>query len=140
MLLVKTTLKESKISGIGLYSQQLIKKDEVVWRFNPNFDLRLPIEKILQLTEQQQCDFFRYAYKLKLYDRYIYCIDNAKFMNHSDAANTTSTSYQCKAKRDIKPNEEITCNYAEFDANFIPFSNKVYSDKEWRRIQLRNLK
>lgn len=41
MLHVKTALKESSIHGLGLFAAEPIKKDTLIWEFNPLFDKRI---------------------------------------------------------------------------------------------------
>ena len=48
------------------------------------------------------------------------CIDNEKYINHSDDPNCVFTADGNKAiaARDIKAGEEITQNYKDFDEKF----------------------
>ena len=137
MLYVKTKLQQSSISDIGLFADQHISKGAIIWAFTPDIDLIINKEVILQLTKQQQIDFFKYAYRFN--KDYIYCSDNSKFMNHSNAANTHHSPTICIASQDIKPNEEITCNYSDFIPDYIPFEITIYSHEEWCELQLKNI-
>jgi SET domain-containing protein len=46
MLLVKTRLDRSQISGIGLYADEFIPKGTIIWRFTPGLDLKLNQEQL----------------------------------------------------------------------------------------------
>ena len=51
MLLVKTKLDLSGIHGIGLFANEFIPKDTVIWKFNRLIDLRCSESEIGQLPE-----------------------------------------------------------------------------------------
>ena len=59
-----------------------------------------------------------YGYYDKQSEVWIICVDDARFFNHSDNPNTDNiTENETVAKRNIKKDEELTCNYFEFDAD-----------------------
>jgi len=62
MLLVKTSIGPSKIHGIGLFATQFIPKGEVLWRFEPGFDLELSKDDILRLSPPAQVQVLKYSY------------------------------------------------------------------------------
>ena len=125
MLLVKTRLGMSPIEGIGVFAEEFIAKGTPTWQFTPGLDQLLSREVIEGVPEQLKSALLRYSYLDKKTGLYIYCLDNARFVNHADAANTRG-DYPADgnifgrdiAIRDIKAGEEITCNYAEFDMEF----------------------
>ena len=39
------------------------------------------------------------------------CVDNARFINHSDTPNTKNVGDDCAVTRDIQEGEELTCDY-----------------------------
>ncbi len=55
---------------------------------------------------------------------FVYCLDNARFMNHSDDPTTAGVHSEGSieghdvAVRDIAEGEELTCDYRLFDADF----------------------
>ena len=123
MLLVKTKLGSSKIQGIGLFADQFIKKGTITWRFEPPFDLYFEPDKISKMPKIKRDFFYHFSYLSKKSGRYIFCIDNTRFINHSSNPNIDSTHVLpgnlevCDiAKRDIKKGEEITVDYKEIDA------------------------
>jgi len=55
------------------------------------------------------------------------CVDNARFINHSDTPNTGNDGYDCPVLRDIQKDEELTCDYREICetcVNGLGFENK----------------
>jgi hypothetical protein len=122
MMLVRTHLAPSTISGLGAYASFPIAKGSRIWRFEPSFD-RLIHKSMLDNSPEFMADYLRdYAYPHpEQPDWYIVEIDNGRFINHHEAANTDFHEvFAGYAKRDIAAGEEITANYAEFDLNFRP--------------------
>ena len=124
MLLVKTRLGMSPIEGIGVFADQFIAKGTPTWKFTPGLDQLLSREVVEAIAEPMKSALLRYSYLDKKTGLYIYCLDNARFVNHADDANTKGDYPDNDifgrdiATRDIKPGEEITCNYSEFDMEF----------------------
>ncbi len=124
MLLVKTRLGMSPIEGIGVFADQFIAKGTPTWKFTPGLDQLLSREVVEAIAEPMKSALLRYSYLDRKTGLYIYCLDNARFVNHADAANTRGDYPDNDifgrdiATRDIQPGEEITCNYSEFDMEF----------------------
>jgi SET domain-containing protein len=122
MMLVRTHLAQSAISGLGAYASFPIAKGSRIWRFEPSFD-RLIHKSMLASSPEFMADYLRdYAYPHpEQPDWYIVEIDNGRFINHHEVANTDFREvFAGYATRDIAAGEEITANYAEFDLNFRP--------------------
>jgi hypothetical protein len=122
MLLIKTTLKESAINGIGLYADEFIAQGTVIWKWHEGFDQSYSIEEINALPESICTSFIRRAYFSPYLHKYVLCCDDARFMNHSDRPNTRDLGgidYQAVtiASRNIEPGEEITINYFDYDGD-----------------------
>jgi len=124
MLLVKTKIGQSKISGIGLFADQFIKKGTAIWKFQTGFDLRVGKDELGNLSESAKEQFLKYAYLNPDTQKYILCFDDARFFNHSDEPNSIDVDSPGDeegldvADRDIEKGEELTCNYKDFDADF----------------------
>lgn len=132
MLLVKTRLGLSKISGIGLYADNFIPKGTVIWRFTPYLDLKFNEEEYQLFKLNYNCERIdNYVYKSKISGCYILCSDDARFINHSSQPNTIDTQDEVEgltiACRDIYPGEEITSDYQLFDADFDTYKHLLIS-------------
>ena len=131
MLLVKTTLNKSAISGIGLYADAFIPKGTVIWKFTVGVDLKLtPAEYERLKLHHDFSTLDKYIYKSLVTGCYILCADDARFINHSHAANTIDTLEDLEgltiAAQDINPGEEITSNYQAFDADFSSYEHLLH--------------
>lgn len=118
MLVVSTYIEKSNIEGIGVVAGQKINQGDIVWFFDPNYDILLEekeYEKMLSsLNEENRNIIKQYPYKRG--NCYIFCQDNAKFFNHSDTPNCGGESVNyCVALKDIEIGEELTENYFDFD-------------------------
>ena len=116
MLLVKTKLDLSSIEGIGIFADQDIPEDTVVWTFDPTVDLVLTSEAIEALDENCRSQVQKYAYEHKK-GCYVLCGDDARFFNHYDNPNCLDYAVEGQehgytvADRDIFKGEELTCDY-----------------------------
>lgn len=122
MLVVKTKLGPSAIEGIGLFADEDIAAGTVTWRFVPGFDLVFSAAQIAQLPEPARTALLNHTYQHASTGLHVYCLDNARFMNHAEAPNTAGVheagaieGYDV-ALRDINRGEELTCDYRTFDA------------------------
>lgn len=124
MLLVKTLIGPSPIEGMGLFAAEPIKAGTVTWRFLPGFDQLFTVEQIAGLPDVARAALETYTYLHAPSGLYIYCLDNARFMNHADLPNTAGVHREGAidgydiAIRDIAAGEELTCDYRTFDAGF----------------------
>lgn len=123
MLLVKTKLGMSKISGIGLFADQFIPKGTIIWKYTEGVDLKITDEKLAELEKEYPLeDLKKYLYRSKSSNLHILCGDDGRFINHAFAPNTLDTSEDDEgftvASKDIAPGEEITSDYNGFDKDF----------------------
>lgn len=116
MLLVNAFAGPSRIHGTGLIAREFIAAGTLVWELRPGFDLELTREEVERLSSYSQEQVRRYIYIDVITGKYVLCSDDAKFMNHSDSPNTRTAGTQTVAVHDIAAGEELTCDYAEFDA------------------------
>lgn len=123
MMMVRTELKSSSIEGIGVFALEFIPLGSVVWKLDDRFYSMVHINDLETLPPIMRDHFQKYSWPHLLRDGVLCCcIDNGRFMNHSSNANTDFRAKEIgKAKRDISPGEEITCNYSEFDSTFRGF-------------------
>lgn len=125
MLLIKTKIGKSRIHGIGLFANEFIAAETVVWKFSDLIDLCFDEKQIAGLSENVREQISRYCYRDKRSGMFVLCGDDARFFNHSNAPNCLDF-YDYKdlgnvtiAARDINAGEELTCNYAAFDQDFV---------------------
>jgi SET domain-containing protein len=120
MLLIKTTVKESKIpnAGVGVFLAEPVKKGQIIWRFEPTVDIIISAEKMSNLHPDIQRFHKKYSYRTVINNQecYVFCSDNGRFMNHSETPNTDDNGNEtCMALMDLPEGEEITCDYRSFD-------------------------
>jgi SET domain-containing protein len=118
MLLVETYIDRSQIHGVGLYAKEPIKKGAVIWQFKDGFDQKFSVEEIEKLPLAAQHQILHYGYLSKEAPVYILCADNARFFNHSANPNVIDDAKEeglVLAARDIRQDEELTCDYWAFD-------------------------
>jgi uncharacterized protein len=132
MLLVKTVVKQSVIAGVGLFADQDIKRGDIVWQFTPETCATFATEQFQVLidsfhkTEKQLIQYFlTYTYYQRCINSLIFCLDDGRFVNHSEHPNLASPlhlsrelGWQCSAALDdIKRGEELTENYRSYDSS-----------------------
>ena len=121
MLLVKTKIDKSSIEGIGLFAEQFIPKETIIWEYHPLLDRKFTQDEFDMFTGLKKEYLERYCFKFN--NCYYLCFDNDRFVNHSNNPNCYSSEYSdkfigyTKALRDIEIGEELTDNYNEFGLN-----------------------
>lgn len=142
MLLVKTLVKQSAIAGVGLFADQDIKRGDIVWQYTPETCATFTQEQFQVLvnsfhkTEKQLIHYYlTYTYYQSFMNSLIFCLDNGRFVNHSEQPNLATPSYLPRelgwqysvALRDIERGEELTENYNTYDqADWIDDLTKRY--------------
>ncbi|NJL19344.1 MAG: SET domain-containing protein [Bdellovibrionaceae bacterium] len=110
-----TYLGPSAIQGLGVFTPQFIPAGTRLWQFDPSVDWRLRGEEVDQMPASCLGQFRRWSY-IDEEGMYVFCGDNAKFMNHSEAPNCDDQGGEhTVALRDIQAGEELTCDYRLFD-------------------------
>jgi SET domain-containing protein len=125
MLLVKTYLDRSTIHGVGLFAAQNIPKGTVIWRLNRIVDLLLSERDLEALSLPSREQIKKYTYQDRFLRQYVLCGDDARFFNHADGQPNCldlpdDDGGTTVASRDIREGEELTCDYASFDADHVP--------------------
>ncbi len=121
MLRVKTRLQKSKIHGIGLFANQLIRKGTVTYQYTPWFDISYSKKELIKMFKPARKQVLWYAYFDKKIKKYVLCSDDQRFINHSknpNKINIKSTPDKDIAIRDIKKGEELLCDYNKFDDTY----------------------
>ncbi len=116
MLLVDVYLDKSSIQGIGVFARHRIAQGTMIWKLDPRFDRRIPVETYEGETGPVKSYLDRYAYPDRRDPNFIvFEADDARYMNHADDPNCdVSSPEEAYALRDIAPGEEMTCNYNHF--------------------------
>lgn len=120
MLMVSACIKPSPIHGLGCFTNEKIKKGQVVWVYDPRVDVRIPVSELPSLPEPMQAFLHMYGYGT-IYEGQeviVLCGDHAKHMNHADVPNVVQadeSGMTYVAARDIEAGEELTCDYYSFD-------------------------
>lgn len=119
MYLVPTFLAESSIHGIGVFAGVPIPAGTRIWEFHDGVDWKLTPEELASFPEPYQSRFRMYCY-LGSDGLYVFCGDNAKYMNHSDAPNCDDPEgLYTVTNRTIEAGEELTCDYRAFDVEAV---------------------
>ena len=119
MLLVRTRIAASSIHGVGCFASESIASGTMVWQFHPRIDLVFTRDEILATPPAFQIFMVQYASKDVAQDRYVYCADNARFLNHAGSPNlvhnAVTSATAMFARRDIAAGEELTLDYRFVD-------------------------
>ena len=114
MLLIDTYVAPSVIpeAGLGLYCRSFVPAGTVLWRYADGIDVTrdaLPTEPLWRSF------VLKYAYRPIGSTSWVLCVDDARFMNHSDTPNTGETADGgTYAPFDIPAGAELTCDYRDF--------------------------
>lgn len=114
MMRVRTTIAPSSIAGAGLgvFVAEHVRSGQVIWRFDPGLDILLdgmPEDPMLRAYVE------KYGYEpLGEPGRWLLCVDDGRFINHSDTPNTHDTRDETFASIDMPPGTEITSDYRAF--------------------------
>jgi uncharacterized protein len=125
MLMIPVDLKPSDIHGIGIFARAHIRKNRVLWQFEPSLDRIIP-PLMVKHAEPYIATFIRdRGYLSTQKPQWILCIDEAQWWNFprkGEEANTRlgdvlDGEHLILAARDIEAGEEITIP-PESDADF----------------------
>lgn len=113
MIVVKTKLDRSLISGIGLFADQNITKGDLIWKMTSISSFQISPNKYEELSQIEK-DFIiqKDYYWMDDDGNYLIPLDDSRFVNHSNNPNIIEQDENsCIASRDIKQNEELTIDY-----------------------------
>jgi SET domain-containing protein len=131
MILVPTYVAPSDIEGVGVFAAGPIAKGTLLWRLDRGFD-RLIRREDLEKRDPVFRDFAdRYGYPYP-HDPTLLVVelDNGRFMNHSTTPNTCFNDPDYGYSLiDIAADEEITCDYAEFEPGFEILPGRVFMSR-----------
>ena len=122
MMLVNTYVAASAIEGVGVFAAEAIPAGTLIWKLDPDFDRLLDKAKVASQPAFTREFIERYTYPYPEDPNFLVLeVDNGRFMNHDSVGPNTdfSSATAGYALRDIAAGEELTCNYGEFDPNFL---------------------
>ena len=137
MIRVPSYVSASPISGLGVFADRAVAKDTLVWSFEPDFDKRFTVEEYEALRPDLKAYIETYSY-LSVVDGLIYFpFDHDRYMNHSEAPNIRFdvTDGRFYAARDIAKDEEMTCDYRQFNANWDKYEH-IYEGLRRKALKL----
>ena len=96
--------------GYGVVALKPIPQGTITWALD-KLDRVFTPEQVKQMDALYQQILDKYTYR-NAEGNYIFCWDNARFVNHSSRANCLTTAYEFEiAIRDIAAGEELTDDY-----------------------------
>ena len=118
MIIVPTYLEKSPVHGFGVFAKELIKKGSKVWEFNPIFDVRFTDAEFERMPPSVKAEIEHHLYQPEPGGVLYYESTMGRYMNHSREPNVDFSDVGVGwATRDIKPGEELTCDYRHFMAD-----------------------
>lgn len=111
MLVVPHFVARSAIHGLGVFASRRIEKDELVWRYDPEFDVEIPFDLVEHFVDADKEAVFNHAEYVPSRNTFILGNDADIFMNHSDEPSLVDAGSAMYAARTILPGEELTCDY-----------------------------
>jgi hypothetical protein len=127
MLLIDTYVGPSAIEGVGVFAAEFVRAGQLIYRFEPGFDRLISPAELAAMPEPIRLFVDRYTYPHPAdHTLLVLDADNGRHMNHSLDPNTDfADAVYGRAIKDIAPGEEILCNYAEFEPNFVMLQSMV---------------
>lgn len=124
MYKVLVRVAPSTIDGNGVFTQQDISKDSIVWLFTNGHDHTMTDDEHTALSNAERDRLDKTGYLSPWTNLWVFPPENdsAQYTNHSKENNLSvlydkniSPEPYFVANRDIKTGEELTNNYHEFD-------------------------
>ena len=119
MIHVKYKLDKSNIHGVGLFTEENLKKGQVVYTASPLLDINITKEQFETLDDKEKQEMRRWGFWDKVNEMWHADFDVTRFVNHSENPTLTQDAkYKdayLVATRDVKAGEELTQNYLEFE-------------------------
>lgn len=117
---IKYKLKASDLHGIGLFTDQPIQQGKVVYTASPLLDLNITQAQFDSLDQKEKDEILWWGFFDEPSQMWHVDFDVSKFINHSYNATLMQDASHDEAylvaTRYIKPGEELTQNYLEFES------------------------
>lgn len=100
----------NRIKGYGLFATQFIPMGTILW-VRDQLDREISQDELLKYDRMLRETIINYSYRNSK-GNYIFCWDNARYMNHDSNPNSCLTPYDLElAIRDIHEGEELVNHY-----------------------------
>lgn len=120
MMHIKYKLDKSRFHGIGLFTDEDLRKGQLVYTASPLLDVNITQEKFNSLDEREKKEIKYWGFWDEPNNVWHVDFDNSKFINHSFKPALTQDSKHKDAylvtTQNIKAGEELTQNYLEFES------------------------
>jgi uncharacterized protein len=120
MIHIKYKLDKSAVHGIGIFADQDVKKEQVIYTASPILDLNITQSQFDSLQDAEKEEVKYWGFWIESEKVWHVDFDNSKFINHSLTPNTTQDFSHPEAylvaTRDIRADEELTQNYLDFES------------------------
>jgi uncharacterized protein len=131
VLLVKTSVRQSPIHGLGVFAEEDIPAGTVLWRFEPLLDRMILEADLAGLPEEVVAFVDIYSEYFPELGLLVLSGDNDRYTNHSEAPNTevilpNGPEAHVRALRDIAAGEEITCDYTVIRCRAHPVAHPAH--------------
>lgn len=120
MIHIQYKLDKSGLHGIGLFTNQNIKKGQLIYTASPLLDVDITKKEFDSLDDKEKEEVQWWGFFDEPSQKWHVDFDVSKFINHSYEANVTQVSGHDEAylvaARNIQSGEELTQNYLEFES------------------------
>lgn len=105
--------------GIGLFADEDLKKDQLVYVSSPKLDVDITQQEFDSLDEREKSEIRYWGFRVEENNTWHVDFDVSRFINHSYSPTLTQDPSHKDAylitTRDVKQGEELTQNYLEFE-------------------------
>lgn len=114
MIHIKYTIQNSDTHGIGLFADQNIYKNDLIYTPNPLLDVNITQKQFHDLSESEQNEVMYYGYFNNKTKKWHVAFDAIRVLNHGDIPNVSQNEDMVMiAIQDIKKGEELLQDYSE---------------------------
>jgi len=109
-------IKASPVHGIGLFSDQEIKAEQLIYTPSPLLDVDITQDEFDKLSAAEQREVKYYGYFNNKTKKWHVAFDAIRILNHASEKSSNVTqddNMTMRAKRDIKKGEELFQDYSE---------------------------
>jgi hypothetical protein len=132
MLHIAHHVRASAIAGVGLFSSEFVPAGGLIYTCDPRTTRIIADAEIASYPPSVRDSILRYCYRgrgiHRLSGAYYFCLDDARFFNHSSTPNCLwLEDRECYvAAADIVADTELTCDYFDFsEAEDVPYLNPL---------------